>query len=136
MKRFIIASHYKFAKGFKETLKFLTTIDDIYDISADVEENEKPLENQIQQLFETFNPEDKVIVLTDILYGSVNQKFIPYMNEHVFIVTGANIPIGLALILENEENITYDFIDSLVNDARNNLIFVNSINVVQNDDDE
>ena len=136
MKRFVIASHHKYAKGFKDTLNFLTTIDDIYDISAYVDENEEPLEDIISELFNTFNENDKVIVLTDMFHGSINQKFIPYMSENVFIVTGANVPLGLELLLAKEDDINYDFIQSKVYESRKNLIFVNSVSLVQDEEDE
>lgn len=136
MKRVIIASHSQFATGLKETLKFLTMVDDIYDISAYVEEESESLEDQIETLFQTFHPQDKVIVMTDMLSGSVNQKFYPYISDHVFVVTGVNVPLALDLLLVSEENLSYDYINKSVQEAKNMLLFVNAIQISQNDNDE
>lgn len=84
MRRFVIASHNLLARGLKDTLKFLTTRNDIIEISAYVEEMD--LEKQIQEVFEAFLPEDEVIIMTDMLGGSVNQSLCPYMNDHRHLI--------------------------------------------------
>lgn len=136
MKRIVIASHSRFAIGLKETLTFLTTIDDIYDISAYIEEESEPLEDKIKELFEQFDNNDKVIVMTDMLSGSVNQSFYSYINDNVFVVTGVNVPLALELLLASEDDICYDFINNTVEEAKNMMIFVNSMQISQSEDDE
>ena len=46
MRRFVIASHHRMARGLKETLEFLTSRSDIVDISAYVDERD--LDGQIR----------------------------------------------------------------------------------------
>lgn len=136
MKRIVIASHSRFATGLKETLKFLTTMDDIYDISAYVDEEAEPLEDTIENLFAQFNPQDKVIIMTDMLSGSVNQKFCPYINENVFLITGVNVPLALTLMLADEKDISFDFINEIVQEAKDMLIFVNAMTQEKSEEDE
>ena len=76
MRRFIFASHHKLAYGLKDTVNFLTnSTKDIYDINAYLDDGEN-IDEIVPQLFQSFEPEDEVIVLTDMMGGSVYQKFI------------------------------------------------------------
>ena len=84
MVRYIFASHYRMADGLKETVEFLTSVkENLYTISAYVTEDYN-IEEEIKKIFDGFQKDDKVVVMTDVLSGSVNQKFIPYMGENVF----------------------------------------------------
>ena len=78
MRRFVIASHHRMARGLKETLEFLTSRSDIVDISAYVDERD--LDGQIREALAGFGLEDEVVIMTDMLGGSVNQKFCQYMS--------------------------------------------------------
>ena len=76
MRRFIFASHHYLAYGLKDTVDFLTNkAKTIYDINAYAEDKEQNLESRVKELFDTFDPQDEVIVLTDLLGGSVYQEF-------------------------------------------------------------
>ena len=136
MKRVVIASHSRFATGLKEALKFITAMDDIYDIPAYVEDDSEPLEETIAKLFATFSPEDKVIVMTDVLSGSVNQKFFPYINDHTFVITGVNVPLALSIMLADEAGITPQYIRQAVEESKQMIIFANEMQPDKDEDDE
>ena len=68
MRRYIIASHHLLAHGLKDTLNFLTSMDGIIDISAYMDDTDLP--TQIKELFDSFDPEDEVVMMTDMLGGS------------------------------------------------------------------
>ena len=94
MRRFIFASHHYLAYGLKDTVDFLTNkAKTIYDINAYAEDKEQNLESRVKELFDTFDPQDEVIVLTDLLGGSVYQKFYPYISERVHVLCGMNLCI-------------------------------------------
>ena len=67
MRRYIIASHHLLANGLKDTLNFLTSMDGIIDISAYMDDTDLP--TQIKELFDSFDPEDEVVMMTDMLGG-------------------------------------------------------------------
>ena len=84
MRRLVLASHEKMAFGTKCTLDFITNNSyEIFEISAYTDNED--LGKKIQNLLSTFSEEDEVVILTDMLSGSVNQQFIPYRNDHVFL---------------------------------------------------
>ena len=76
MRRLVIASHERMAEGVKNTLDFITNSSfSVYAVNAYT--TQIPLENQLQSVFEEFETEDEIVILTDMLTGSVNQACIP-----------------------------------------------------------
>ena len=133
MVRYIFASHYRMADGLKETIEFLTSVkENVYAVSAYVTENYN-IEEEIKKIFDNFTEEDKVVVMTDMLAGSVNQKFIPYMSENVFLITGINVPLAMEIVLLPEECINKEEISNCVESA---MQFVNELSLDTDEDDE
>lgn len=137
MRYFIIASHYKFAYGLKDTLQFLTnTENNIHDISA-YTESAIAIETRIKEIFSCIRPHDEVIVMTDIMGGSVTQKFFPYMSERVHIVSGINVPLAIALILlPNDKPLTGAQIEASIEEARCGIVYVNHFQLSDTAEDE
>lgn len=98
----------------------------LYDISAYMNgSGDEDLETVVADLFADFAPEDTVLIMTDLMSGSVNQKFFPYINDHVFLLTGVNVPLALQLMLADEEQLTADFVQECVKEAQKQIVFVN-----------
>ena len=136
MVRYIFASHYRMADGLKETVEFLTSVkENLYTISAYVTEDYN-IEEEIKKIFDGFQKDDNVVVMTDVLSGSVNQKFIPYMGENVFLITGINVPLAMELVLRPEECINKEQLSQSIEMAKETIQFVNEINAIIDDDDE
>lgn len=129
MRRFIFASHHYLAYGLKDTVDFLTNkAKKIYDINAYVEDTGKDLEIIIQELFDTFHQDDEVIILTDLMGGSVYQKFYPYMNDHVHVICGMNLPMAMSIVLANEDVLfTGERIAEIVEECKNQIVYVNTL---------
>lgn len=129
MRRFIFASHHYLAYGLKDTVDFLTNkAKKIYDINAYVEDTGKDLEIIIQELFDTFHQDDEVIILTDLMGGSVYQKFYPYMNDHVHVICGMNLPMAMSVVLANEDVLfTGERIAEIVEECKNQIVYVNTL---------
>lgn len=130
-KRIVIASHSYMAKGMKESIEFLSGENkNISFLSAYVEE--KDIEEDIERLI---NIEDEIYVLTDIGSGSVTQKFYPYMSDKVHIISGINLPLALSLAIQLD---TFDSknIDLLIEEAKNQIIYINKYALEITDEDE
>lgn len=130
MRRFIFASHHKLAYGLKDTVDFLTNgMKQIYDINAYVDDNEPDLEMIVKELFDTFESDDEVIVLADLMGGSVYQKFYPYLSDKVHVVCGMNLPLAMSLVLASEDTpLTSEKVASLIEECKNQIVYVNQIN--------
>ena len=135
MRRYVIASHHRLAQGLKDTLEFLTACRDIRDINAYVDDRE--LDDQIQDVFSAFSPEDEVIMMTDMLGGSVNQHFCPYMSEKRHLICGVNLICAMGLVLLPEDvPLTPESIREVVEDSRSHLIYVNEYETPDDQKDE
>jgi len=138
MKRnFIIASHGKLAQGVGHTLEFISGAHDNVQVMTAYTDNQ-PIDEQVTKIMATFEVEDEVIIMTDLLAGSVNQKFFPYhQRSHTHIFTGVNLPLVMALVMEPADHyLTATRARTLLTEAREQIAYVNDINVEADDDDE
>lgn len=137
MRKIIIASHYKLADGMKQTLEFIAGEQkNCVALSAYV--NNNPIEDEISGIIKDISKDDELFIFTDMLAGSVNQKFFLYKERlHTHIITGMNLPIILAIALSPESDyLTEDRIRTLISEAKDQLIYVNDIKAEMSDDDE
>lgn len=133
MRHVVLASHHRFAQGLADTLEFLGAKCDFKVICAYVDD--EALEPQVASVMEQFGPEDEVLVLTDILSGSVNQKFVPYMGPHVFVVAGVNVVLAMELCLAPAP-LTAAGIEEAIAMAGQSIKLINTLEVADDEDDE
>lgn len=133
MRHVIIASHHRFAEGLADTLEFIGGVENMRVVCAYVDET--PLEEQVAGAFAPVAPGDEVLVLTDILQGSVNQAFAPYMGDRVFLVAGVNVALCLELAL-SAEPLSAAAIDAAIDQARSAMVLVNTYAAEVGEDDE
>lgn len=133
MRHIIIASHGRFAEGLSHTLEFIAGVRDAEVICAYVDDS--PLEEQVKAVFSKISVEDEVLVLTDIMQGSVNQAFAPYMGKKVFLVAGVNVPCCLELAFA-EEPLSNEAILVILDRARSAMQLMNVYQAEENDGDE
>jgi len=133
MRHVVIASHNRFARGLADTLDFLGNKTELDVICAYVDET--PLVSQVDELFSAFSPDDEVLILTDILQGSVNQAFAPYINDHVFLVAGVNVALSLELCL-SAEGLTVEGIEEAIEMGRQSMRLINTLQIEDGEDDE
>ena len=138
MRRFIFASHHKLAYGLKDTVDFLTgATKTIYDINAYLDDETKDIDTVVAELFASFDDDDEVIVLVDMMGGSVYQKFYPYMSDKVHVICGMNLPMALSLVLAPEdERLTSEKVEQVLMDCKNQLVYVNKMAASVDEDDE
>lgn len=134
MRKFIIASHHRFASGLKDTVEFVTGFSPVYDLSAYVDDED--IVTQISQIMQNISAEDEVFIFTDMLGGSVTQKFWPYMTNHVHLICGMNLPLILAFALHDETPLSADDVATTVEESREQIIYLNQMQITDDSDDE
>ena len=137
MRHYIVASHHQLACGLKDTLVFLTSINtNLHEISAYVDSSVS-IDTQIENVFSNISEEDEVIIMSDMKGGSVNQKFYPFINDHVHLISGINLPLAVSLLLlPKHDKITKEKIEELVEEAKQQIIYINEFENTSSDDDE
>lgn len=136
-RRLLIATHSTLAEGFTNALMFFAGDEiDVTYINAYIDG--KPIDEKINSFFSTLNDQDELIVLTDLLAGSVNQNLYKYISrEHTHILTGINLALALSLVLESANDyLTKERINQLVNSSRENIVYMNEFQAEVDDDDE
>ncbi|MGO2742250.1 MAG: PTS sugar transporter subunit IIA [Pseudolactococcus laudensis] len=127
-RKIIIASHNKLAFGLKETLGYITgDVSQVVEISAYLDNT--PVADEIAAALADVSADDEVLVLTDLLGGSVNQAFFPYLNrEHFHVITGMNLPVLLSLALQPTDTyLDAATIHQAIAEAREQLAYVNDV---------
>ena len=127
MKKIVIASHAKMAKGIQSTLELFIGSDlDVTYMSAYVED-EPAIEEQIETFFSELKEEDQAVIFTDMFGGSVNQKMVTASQnrENVFIIAGFNLPVVIEVIY-GVEVYTRENLKQLVENGKNAMQLVDN----------
>ncbi|MBO0430072.1 PTS sugar transporter subunit IIB [Vagococcus fluvialis] len=127
MKKIVIASHEKMAKGIQSTLELFIGSDlDVTYMSAYVDD-EPAIEEQIETFFNQLKDEDQAVIFTDMFGGSVNQKMVTASQEreNVFIIAGFNLPVVIEVIY-GVEVYTHENLKQLVENGKNAMQLVES----------
>lgn len=136
MKKIVVATHHKLAEGFKNTLNYIApnTVE-VLAINGYVE-NES-IESQIEEVLNQFESDDQMLVFTDLLGGSVNQSFAKLLSDkNIKLIAGVNLPVLLTLALKfNVADLNDDDIRSAIDEAREQIVYVNDVLSGQSTDD-
>lgn len=135
MRKILIATHGYLANGVKSSIDILCgTKNNVSFINAYVED--KNMDKEIQSFFKDIKEEDEAVIFTDILGGSVNQKFVPYCNQkNVHIISGFNLAIILEIVLM-EKPLTKDYVREEIEKCRNQLVYLNDIKLSKEKEDD
>ncbi|WP_440896579.1 PTS sugar transporter subunit IIA [Amphibacillus sp. Q70] len=95
----LLASHGTLAEGMKNSVEIIMGEKKNIDVIT-AYTNNIDLEEEVQNFLNDFNVNDNLIVVTDLLGGSVNNLFIELLNKYDFhLITGMNLPLVLQLLL-------------------------------------
>ena len=128
MRKYLIATHGTFAGGIKSSIDLiLGETENLFLIQAYLEEN-KSLQEEIEQVLKKINNEDELIVFTDLMGGSITNQILQFgLKENVYIVAGVNLPLLLDILLADPENPVSEVIETGLENARGQMVFVNKL---------
>lgn len=123
--KLILVSHGHLAKGMKNTLEMIVGHqDNVIALSAYGEEN-NDFKTIVTKEIES-NSHQPIVILTDILGGSVNTELskMVIQYEDVFLITGMNLSLALTLVTYAG---TFDVknISRIVVESQKSIIFMN-----------
>ena len=123
MKQILIATHGKMASGIRYTAELIVgQMAEIETIDAYVTPEDN-VEEKFREYFQKYE-QDRIIVFTDLMGGSVNQKLVEYSKkENITLVTGTNLPVLMQVMLADDD-VTDEEIQEYIEDARNELQMV------------
>lgn len=106
MTQFIMATHGKFADGIKHSINLiLGDIKNLESLSCYTDDSFN-LKKEIEVLLKKYSNK-KIIVITDIFGGSVNNEFLSYISTYnnLHVISGLNLSLMINLI-ENQSDYT------------------------------
>jgi fructoselysine/glucoselysine PTS system EIIA component len=128
MRKYLIAAHGSLASGMQSSLDMIMgKMENVFFIQAYTGEN-KSIKNDIDVILEKLEPNDELIIFTDLMGGSVTNQMLRYaLKENVFIVAGFNLPLLLDILLADPGTPVIQLIENGINNARNQIVFVNKL---------
>ena len=140
MKYILIATHGTMAEGMESTIEMICgkkeNVKYMSFYTKDVD-YEKLVADFIDSLLEN----DEAVIFTDIFYGSVSKKFLPYLEKKgIHMITGFNLPLVLELIMCDDEW-TKETLDECIKTGFEQMYYVdikeilNNANNTETDDD-
>lgn len=127
MRKYMLISHGRFADGCINTLNlFMGERNPFQAVCAYVDDISA--EDKLAEYMAQIQPEDELIVCSDLMGGSVNQLVMPLLRrEHTYVVAGVNLPLLMELAaMEADETLTEEAIADVVELCRKNtMVFMN-----------
>ncbi len=123
MKHVIVASHGKFAEGAVDTLKMcLGDVSNLHVITFDLIDA-KEIVKPVLELLGSFDKDDLVYVLTDMLGSQVNTAMVGLKNDfpNMHVIAGMNFPLLFTIAMPTFAA-TGELLEKTVADARDGMI--------------
>ncbi|MDO4680008.1 MAG: PTS mannose transporter subunit IIA [Aerococcus sp.] len=105
--KYLVASHGHLAEGLQSAIHILANMDDqLHVINAYIDDTD--FMPEVDEFLGSLTEEDQMIIFTDLMGGSVNQKIFQAVmtqqkQNQAFIITNTNLPILLSILLEDRE---------------------------------
>lgn len=136
MAEIIIVTHGKMASGMVSSLSlFFNDLSKVHAIDAFVDESN--VWKQIDDTINNFRGREQLILMSDFLGGSVNQRLISYVESNsIFLISGINLPLLLEIVSTNRASWTRHEIETIVEQAKETITFVDTALVQEETEDE
>lgn len=128
MRKFLLAGHGRFASGLKSALDVIAgETDRVFVIDAYVEDN-TAIEQEVREFRNTLRPGDELIVLTDLMGGSITNQVLRSVElDSTVVLSGVNFPLLIDLVMSDPDIPTAEVVASALNTAREQLVHVNTL---------
>lgn len=123
MNQVILASHGNLSVGALDTVHMIVgEIPNVHALTLQREDKES-ISGKIVELIKTFDKNDHVYVLTDMLGSSVNNSAVELLQqqENIVVIAGMNMPLILSLALEGED-LTQEQVHQLILESRKGIV--------------
>ena len=119
---YLIATHSYMASGLRNAVEVLSgKKQKIAVINAYIDSDN--FETELEKTLQTIQSQN-IIVLTDLLSGSVNQALMRYKGDkRLYLAAGVNLPFALALLETDAEADPEARLRSCVKQAREQMVF-------------
>lgn len=126
MRKFLIVSHGNLASGFVSMIDIIFGNVDNLNYYNGYTENDLTLTEYIKMELDNLDSEDELVILSDLLGGSVNTEAMTYLKDpRIHIVTGTNANLLLIMLTALPEENTKDLITRAVQESKKGIVYCN-----------
>lgn len=135
MRKYIIASHGKFAEGIRNSAEMiLGPQKDLQVICAYLEAG-FDLKREIKRVLEKIPPGSEVIIFTDLFGGSVNNACLSGKGDHDYhLIAGINLCLLLSVLTAPADEPLEQTIESAIRTAKDQIVYCNKKDLVLEDE--
>jgi fructoselysine/glucoselysine PTS system EIIA component len=136
MRKYLIATHGTFSNGIKSSLDIIAgELDSVYLINAYVDANQS-IEAEVTSILNSLSANDELIVFTDLVGGSITNQVLRVIahQNNVHVISGFNLPLLLEVMLGEPTLPAEELIESSIEKAKEQIIYVNKITNKENND--
>lgn len=123
MRHILIATHGAMATGMQKSIEMIcgekenVTYMNFYTEDMDYD-------RCIRDYMDARGDDNEILICTDVFYGSVSQKFLPYLTHtNTHMIAGVNLPVILE-VLFCDEPLTKDVINGFIRVGHEQLYYV------------
>lgn len=123
MKKILIGTHGAFASGIKSSIQILFGQSEQIEV-IDAYLDDSRIEDRIDAYFAKVDSSDQVIMMSDLVGGSVNQIMFRYLGrENTMLISGINLALVLEIAADRSE-MSKERIQAIIEEARKAMILV------------
>lgn len=123
MKKILIGTHGAFASGIKSSIQILFGQSEQIEV-IDGYLDDSRIEDRIDAYFAKVDSSDQVIMMSDLVGGSVNQIMFRYLGrENTMLISGINLALVLEIAADRSE-MSKERIQAIIEEARKAMILV------------
>ncbi len=122
MNRIILASHGGLSAGMLDTARMIVgDLPNVYAVSTQRDETET-IVGATRKLLDSFEKEDRVFVLTDVLSGSVNNDMLSLVGEYpdITVICGMNAGLVLEMVTMDDDPCTEE-LSRIIGESRGQI---------------
>ncbi|RHR29884.1 PTS system fructose subfamily transporter subunit IIA [Clostridium sp. AF19-22AC] len=131
MRKFLFASHAYLAKGILSSLELIMGHQDNVKVLCAYTQDDFDIKQEIKNHIDALSCHDELIVVTDVLGGSVNNEFMSVLggtDKNVYLVAGLNLALLMSMAArKDEDTATETLITECVEEAKETIVFCNTL---------
>lgn len=129
MKRIVLITHGNLCEGFLSAMKIINgSFSGIDTLSLHTEETIEQMSDKVHDLIMHYDPNDQIILLTDIAIGTTTKCIYPLMEQRtLYVISGLNLPLLLGIYLSDLGEDPYNALKLLTQESREAILFINEL---------
>ena len=135
MRKYLIATHGTFAKGIQSSVELILGEQENLDALCAYTTDDFDLQKAIDEKLNELKEDDELVIMTDVLGGSVNNAFMNCLNNpNVHVITGVNLALVIGLISESDDTDVKTAITEAVQAAQEGILYCNLLTSEEEED--